>query len=76
MEASKDDKGETREAREERAPQNLRDRIERADLENLKPTRVEQVLDAPGVYPVVDHRHVDARPDQQPARGKYPEDGQ
>src|SRR5262249_44355224 len=74
--AAKDDKGKTRDTREQRAPQDLRDWIERADLEYLKPPRFEQMLDAPGINPIVDHGNVDPGSNQQPTGGKYRTDGE
>ncbi len=67
---TKRDKGKPGEAGKQRAPGDLGKRIDRAEFEHLQPAGLQQMLDAPGVHPVVDHRNVRARSDQQPGHGE------
>ena len=67
---TKRDEGKPGDAGKERAPRDLRQRIDRAEFEHLQPAGLQEMLDAPGVHPVVDDRHVGARPDEQPRRGE------
>jgi hypothetical protein len=62
-------------ARERRAPDDLCQRVDRAEFENLEPSRLQEMLDAPGIHPVVDDRNVGPRSDQQPPQREERGDG-
>src|SRR5262249_28585552 len=64
-------KREPEDAGEHGAPEDLRDWIDRADLEHVQTAGLDEVLDAPGIDPVVGDQCGCGRVDEQPAERKH-----